>query len=130
MSAADIERAARALSESDVRALKEFLAKEGMLNRLIDFREQLLPWEAMNEVSKRDYVRRVRAVLEAIREPTMAMVLAGRRKPELPSEDEMRVGSADCDVNAIRPTNDDNGRANSHMTMLRFQAMIDELLKE
>lgn len=68
-----------------------------------------------------------RLALAEIRNPTLAMIRAGRRKPELPPE-EHRIGTADCDVNAILPRADD-GRANSLMTELRYQAMIDEALK-
>lgn len=72
-----IERAAKAMSERDVSVLKVFLTKEGLLHRFSEFRDQLLPWEAMSEVSRQDYASRVEAVLDAISSPTEEMIGAG-----------------------------------------------------
>lgn len=85
-------------------------------------------WEGLAESSRNDYRMTVDVVLNELREPTREMIVAGRRKPEIPSE-EHRIGTADCDVNAILPRADDGERANSFMTTLRYQAMIDEAMK-
>lgn len=84
-------------------------------------------WEDLAESSRNDYRMTADAVFMELRNPTREMIVAGRRKPEIPSE-EHRIGTADCDVNAILPRADD-GRANSLMTELRYQAMIDAAMK-
>lgn len=74
------------------------------------------PWIALSGVEKAELCRFMVKALAALREPTPEMIAAGRREPE-----EMRAGSDDCDVNPLRATD---------RTTARYQAMIDEALKE
>lgn len=89
-------------------------------------------WEDLAESSRNDYRMTADVVFMELRNPTPKMILAGRKKPEVPPEEQLRVGTADCDVNAIRMTADrlvENGEANGIATIMRYQAMIDAAMK-
>lgn len=83
-------------------------------------------WEQIDPLNQRAYEDTARAAIEAMRQPTGRMVLAGRRKPPLLDwpEEGMRIGSSNCDVNPLNldPNNPNNTAAR------RYQAMIDAAL--
>ena len=99
---------------------------QSLVSRLTD-----IVASARAEEKSDEYI--VLALLEKLRHPTVKMMIAGAKKPEVPDPD-LRPGTADCDVNAIQPTarmlDETSRKPNISATILRYQAMIDAALAE